>query len=212
MITVLLVDDQPLVREGFRRVLDREPGFSVMAEAADGVEAVRLAGELEPDVVVMDIRMPKMDGLAATKAILETDTHTKVIVLTTFDLDEYVFMALQAGASGFMLKDSPIDQLVTAIRLVAQGDAMLSPAVTKRVIAAFVRHRRSTPSLDLTRLTPREHDVIRVLVTGATNAEIAAELWVTEATVKSHIRSMLTKAGLRDRTQLVIAAYENGLA
>ncbi|HQR25969.1 MAG TPA: response regulator transcription factor [Nocardioides sp.] len=211
MIRVLLADDQPLVREGFRRIVDLAPDMEVVGEAGDGVEAVRLASDRSPDVVVMDIRMPRMDGLAATESILAADARVKVIVLTTFDLDEYVFAALQVGASGFLLKDTPLDQLVSGVRLVAHGDALLSPAVTRRVIAEFVRRRRrGTP--DLTVLSAREVDVLTVLLTGATNAEIAARLFVSEATVKSHVRSMLGKLGLRDRTQLVIAAYEGGLA
>jgi DNA-binding NarL/FixJ family response regulator len=208
----LLVDDQPLVREGFHRVVSRAPDLHVVGEAGDGLEAVDAAARLRPDVVVMDIRMPNLDGIDATRRIVAHDERVRVIVLTTFDLDQYVFKALQAGASGFLLKDTPLNELVAAIRIVARGDGLLAPAVTRRVIAEFARrpppvHGESEP---LPQLTVREQTVLRLIVQGLTNQEIATELCVTTATVKTHVRSMLLKLGLRDRTQLVIAAYESG--
>ena len=211
MIRVLLVDDQELVREGFRRVVDAAEDLEVCGEAADGVEAVEAAARLAPDVVVMDIRMPRMDGLEATARVLAADPGVRVLVLTTFDLDEYVFRALEAGASGFLLKDTPLAELVAAIRLVVRGEALLSPGVTRRVIEEFARRPAGPPPGDpLPGLTPRERDVLSLVVTGLTNAEIAARLVLSEATVKTHVRSMLTKLDLRDRTQLVIRAYETG--
>jgi DNA-binding NarL/FixJ family response regulator len=210
---VLLVDDQPLVREGFRRVLERTPDLEVVGDAADGEQALHSARRLVPDVVVMDIRMPNLDGLAATEQIVAGDDRVRVLVLTTFDADEYVFRALRAGASGFLLKDTPLDDLVAAIRLVARGEALLSPGVTRRVIEEFAR-RPGLPApgdpAPLGDFTSRELDVLALVVRGMTNAEIATDLVVSEATVKTHVRSMLTKLGLRDRTQLVIAAYESG--
>ncbi len=210
---VLLADDQPLVREGFRRVLSRAAGLRVVGEAADGAEAVAAAQRLRPDIVVMDIRMPVMDGLRATERILADDDGVRVLVLTTFDLDEYVFAALRLGASGFLLKDTPLDDLVAAIRLVAAGDCLLGPSVTRRVIEEFAR-RPPRPAagsgVSLPELTARERDVLGQVVRGLSNAEIAGELWLSEATVKTHVRSMLGKLALRDRTQLVIAAYESG--
>ncbi len=213
-VHVLVADDQALIREGFRRAIDREYDLQVVAEATDGEHAIRLAHEHRPDVVVMDIRMPRLDGLTATERILQALPDTKVLVLTTFDVDEYLYRALRVGASGFVLKDIPLRDLAEAIRIVARGDALLAPAVTRRVIAHFTRqsHREQTAtSPRLSQLSPREHDVLAVLVTGASNAEIAAQLHLSEATVKTHIRSMLTKLDLRDRTQLVIAAFDAGL-
>jgi DNA-binding NarL/FixJ family response regulator len=210
---VLLADDQPLVREGFRRVLSRAEGLQIVAEAADGAQAVDAARRFRPDVVVMDIRMPIMDGLTATEKILAEDNDVRILVLTTFDLDEYVFRALRAGASGFLLKDTPLDELVLAIRLVAGGDGLLAPSVTRRVIEEFARRpgpASAGPGGPLPELTAREREVLLEVVRGFSNAEIAQELFVSEATVKTHIRSMLLKLGLRDRTQLVIAAYESG--
>lgn len=210
--SVLLVDDQPLVREGFHRVVARAPDLHVVGEAADGREAVELAARLRPDVVVMDIRMPNLDGIEATRRIVAGDERVRVIVLTTFDLDQYVFRALQAGASGFLLKDTPLSELVAAIRVVARGDGLLAPAVTRRVIAEFARRPPPTEERPepFPHLTPREQAVLRLVVHGLTNQEIAARLCVTVATIKTHVRSMLLKLGLRDRTQLVIAAYESG--
>ena len=212
-IGVLLADDQPLVREGFRRVIARTPDLEVVGEAADGNQAVHAVRRFRPDVVVMDIRMPHLDGLAATERILADDPAVRILVLTTFDLDEYVFRALQAGASGFLLKDTPLDDLVSAIRLVARGDGLLAPAITRRVIEEFAR--RPAPAAagsaePLAERTGRERDVLRCAVGGLSNATIAAELFVSESTVKTHTRSMLLKLGLHDRTQLVIAAFESG--
>jgi DNA-binding NarL/FixJ family response regulator len=208
---VLLADDQPLVREGFRRVLSRAEGLEIVAEASDGSAAIEAARRHRPDVIVMDVRMPVLDGLAATERIVADDPHVRVLVLTTFDLDEYVFRALRAGASGFLLKDTPLDELVAAIRLVAAGGAMLAPSVTRRVIEEFARRPPLPPSgTPLPDLTAREREVLRDVARGLTNAEIAGDLFVSEATVKTHVRSMLAKLGLRDRTQLVIAAYESG--
>jgi DNA-binding NarL/FixJ family response regulator len=210
---VLLADDQPLVREGFRRVLAEAPDLQVVGEAADGHQAVHSAQRLAPDVVVMDIRMPHLDGLAASERILASDARVRILMLTTFDLDEYVFRALQAGASGFLLKDTPLDELVAAIRFVARGDGLLAPSITRRVIEEFARRPRlpsTGPDGPLPELTEREGGVLRLVVGGHTNAEIGAQLRITEATVKTHVRSMLSKLDLRDRTQLVIAAYESG--
>jgi DNA-binding NarL/FixJ family response regulator len=212
-IRVLLADDQPLVREGFRRVLSRASGLEIVAEAEDGAQAVEAARRHRPDVVVMDIRMPVLDGITATERIVTADARVRVLVLTTFDLDEYVFRALQAGASGFLLKDTPLDELVVAIRVVASGEGLLAPSVTRRVIEEFAR--RPGPAVPggespLPDLTLRERDVLGAVARGLSNAEIASELVITEATVKTHVRSMLLKLGLRDRTQLVITAYESG--
>jgi DNA-binding NarL/FixJ family response regulator len=214
-IRVLLADDQPLLLEGFRRVLSRADGIEIVAEASDGEQAVGAARRHRPDVVVMDIRMPVLDGLAATEQILAAQPGVRVLVLTTFDLDEYVFRALRAGASGFLLKDTPLDELVLAIRLVAEGGSLLAPSVTRRVIEEFAR-RPPVPTAGpeglLPELTGREREVLQQVVRGLNNAEIAKELFITEATVKTHISSMLLKLRLRDRTQLVIAAYETGFA
>jgi len=211
-IHVLIADDQPLVREGLRRVVSQSDGLEVVADVEDGRQAVELARALQPDVVVMDIRMPVLDGLAATEQIVADGATARVLVLTTFDLDEYVFRALRAGASGFLLKDTPLDDLVSAIKLVAAGEALLAPKVTRRVIERFAR--RTSPLggdvSPLPELTARERDVLRLIVRGLANAEIAGQLYISEATVKTHVRSMLLKLGLRDRTQLVIAAYESG--
>ncbi|MDX6707506.1 MAG: hypothetical protein QOF69_3513 [Solirubrobacteraceae bacterium] len=212
-IRTLIADDQALVRAGFRKLLESEPGIAVVAEAADGTEAVEAAGRLHPDVVLMDIRMPRLDGLEATRRILDAVTGTRVLILTTFDLDEYVFDALKAGASGFLLKDSPPDRLVTAIHVVANGDALLDPSITRRLIAEFAA--RPTPRLglppELADLTARELDVLKLLARGRSNAEIAAELVVTHATVKTHVANVLMKLDLRDRVQAVVLAYESGL-
>jgi DNA-binding NarL/FixJ family response regulator len=209
-VRVLLVDDQPLVREGFRRVMAGAPDLEVVGEAADGEEAVLQAQLLTPDVVVMDIRMPRLDGLEATKRILANDSGVRVLVLTTFDLDEYVFSALRNGASGFLLKDAPLDDLVDAIRCAARGDGILSPAVTRRVIEEFARRPQRSSGTPLPTVSARERDVLTLVCEGMSNAEISGRLFLSEATVKTHIRSMLAKLDLRDRTQLVIAAYESG--
>jgi DNA-binding NarL/FixJ family response regulator len=211
-IRVLIADDQSLVRAGFRLVLENHDDIEVVGEASNGEEAVHSAGRLEPDVVLMDIRMPALDGIAATREI--TARHpAKVLVLTTYDLDEYVYDALQAGASGFLLKDTPPAQLADGIRAVASGEALLAPTVTRRLIEEFARFgqtRRARPA-ELDELTPRELDVLRLLARGMSNAEIAATLVLGDTTVKTHVAHVLTKLGLRDRVQAVVLAYESGL-
>jgi DNA-binding NarL/FixJ family response regulator len=212
-VSVLIADDQALVRAGFRKLLEAEPSLRVVAEASDGVEAVELARRQQPDVVLMDIRMPRLDGLEATRRLLKGPTRTRVVMLTTFDLDEYVFDALTAGASGFLLKDSPPEQLIAAIQVVAGGDALLAPPITRRLIEEFVRRppARAGPPHQLTGLTARELDVLRLLARGLSDAEIAADLVLGEATVKTHVGNLLMKLGLRDRVQAVVLAYESGL-
>jgi DNA-binding NarL/FixJ family response regulator len=211
-IRVLIADDQSLVRAGFRLVLENHDDIEVIGEASNGEEAVHSAGRLEPDVVLMDIRMPALDGIAATRAI--TARHpAKVLVLTTYDLDEYVYDALQAGASGFLLKDTPPAQLADGIRAVAGGEALLAPTVTRRLIEEFARFgpaRRSRPA-ELDELTPREIDVLRLLARGMSNAEIAEALVLGDTTIKTHVAHVLGKLGLRDRVQAVVLAYETGL-
>jgi DNA-binding NarL/FixJ family response regulator len=213
-IKVLIADDQALVRDGFSMILAAQPDLEVVGEAADGAEAVRLTRAQTPDVVLMDIRMPGVDGIQATTEICR-DTPARVLVLTTFDVDEYVYDALRAGASGFLLKDMRREELVEAVRVVAAGDALLAPSVTRRLIADVVgRGRPATVPRDparLTRLTARETDTLRLVARGLSNAEIAAELFVTEHTVKTHVSSLLSKLGLRDRVQAVVLAYETGL-
>ncbi|GLZ05546.1 DNA-binding response regulator [Actinomadura sp. NBRC 104412] len=221
-IRVLIADDQALVRDGFGMILSAQPDLEVVGEAADGAEAIRLARELRPDVVLMDVRMPNVDGIEATTAICR-DTSARVLVLTTFDLDEYVYDALRAGASGFLLKDMRRDELVDAVRVVAAGEALLAPTVTRRLIAEVVnRGDRRAPSSSgrpaaprpdgrLDALTARETDTLRQVARGLSNAEIARELYVTEHTVKTHVSSLLSKLGLRDRVQAVVLAYESGL-
>ena len=213
MTTVVIVDDQGMVRAGFRSLLSGEPGLEVVGEAADGEEAVEVVTRLAPDITLMDIRMPVLDGLAATRRIVGSGVATRVLVLTTFDLDEYVFEALRAGASGFLLKDAPAEELAAAIRTVARGDSLLAPGVTRRVIDAFVR--RAAPAapapdgrLDL--LTPRELEVLGLLARGLSNLDIATRLFVSEGTTKTHVSNVLAKLGLRDRVQAVIFAYETG--
>jgi DNA-binding NarL/FixJ family response regulator len=206
---VLLADDQALVRGGFRLILDAEPDIDVVAEAGDGEEAVARAVETKPDLVLMDIRMPKLDGIKATRQLLAQLDTTRVLILTTFDLDEYVVDAFRAGASGFLLKTAPPHQLVAAVRTVYDGDALLAPASTRRLIEQFA-HPHNNPAV-LEELTAREQDVIRLLARGLTNAEIADKLVVEPSTVKSHVASLLMKLGLRDRVQAVVYAYENGI-
>ena len=211
MTTVLLVDDQALLRVGFRLVLESEPDLEVVGEAADGRVALEQVGALAPDVVLMDIRMPGMDGIEATRHIVEAG-DARVLMLSTFDLDEYVFDALRAGASGFLLKDVTAARLVEAVRLVADGSMLLGPTVTRRLVADFTaRGSAVTPPPALATLTPREHEVLGAVARGLSNAEIAAELFITEPTVKSHVSEALRKLRCRDRVQLVIAAYESGL-
>ena len=209
MIRVLLADDQALVRGGFRLILDTEPDMEVVAEAADGNEAVARALECQPDVVLMDIRMPALDGIEATRQLLPQLAAARVVILTTFDLDDYIVDAFRAGASGFLLKTAPPSQLVAAVRTVHAGDALLAPASTRRLIEQFARPPGPAPVLDT--LTARELDVLRLLARGLTNAEIAAQFVVEPSTVKSHVASVLAKLGLRDRIQAVVFAYESGL-
>lgn len=214
MIRVLLADDQELVREGFRMILDAQEGIQVVGEAADGAEAVTLARELEPDVILMDVRMPGTDGVTATRRLLHPGgTKARVLILTTFDLDEYVYEAMKAGASGFLLKDVPRGQLIEGVRTVARGDALLSPTITRRLVEEFVRRPRpdDVPS-DLVELTERELEVMRMVARGLSNAEIAGQLYLSEATVKTHVAHILQKLDLRDRVQVVVLAYESGLA
>ena len=210
-IRVLVADDQSMVRAGFRALLGDEEDMEVVAEASNGLEAVQKAAQFNPSVVLMDIRMPELDGLQATERILAADRTARILILTTFDLDEYVFKALRAGASGFVLKDDSPEQLVAAIRTVASGEALLSPAVTTRVIKRFVRTPRPDPPTECEELSERERDVFRLLVSGLSNAEIANELYISEATVKTHVTHILHKLKLRDRVQAVVLAYQTGL-
>jgi DNA-binding NarL/FixJ family response regulator len=214
-IGVLIVDDQALVRTGFRMILEAERDLAVVGEAADGAEAVEQARRTKPDVILMDVRMPNVDGLEATRRLLEgRDDGPRVLILTTFDLDEYVYEALKAGASGFLLKDTPPEELVDAIHVVARGDALLAPTITRRVIEEFVRRPPESarpPSRELEELTPRELDILRYVARGLSNAEIAAEAFVSETTVKTHVAHILMKLHLRDRVQAVVFAYENGV-
>jgi len=210
-IRVLVADDQSMVRAGFRMLLADEEGIEVVAEASNGLEAVDKAQRFDPDVVLMDIRMPELDGLEATRRILAADRGTRVLVLTTFDLDEYIYEALTAGASGFVLKDDPPEQLIGAIRTVAAGDALLSPAVTKRVIERFTRLSRPTPPSGLEELTARELDVLRLIAQGLSNEEIGKQLFIGETTVKTHVTHVLQKLDLRDRVQAVVLAHQTGL-
>ena len=211
MIRVLLADDQALVRAGFRSILEGEDGIEVVGEAADGGEATRLARQLRPDVVLMDIRMPGVDGLAATREIAAS-TEVRVIILTTFDLDEYVYGALRAGASGFLVKDSEPAELIHGLRVVARGDALLAPSITRRLIAEFaVRAKHPDPGPRLSALTEREREVMALVAAGLSNNEIAARLVLSPATAKTHVSRIMTKAQVRDRSQLVILAYESGL-
>jgi DNA-binding NarL/FixJ family response regulator len=208
-IKVLIADDQALVRTGFRKILESEPDLQVVGEAADGGAAVEASLALRPDVVLMDIRMPRVDGLEATRRLAG---KTRVLILTTFDLDEYVYAALRAGASGFLLKDAPADQLVTAIRVVAAGEALLAPSITRRLIQEFARRPPSNARpAELEALSPRELEVLRLVAQGLSNAEIAGQLYVGDATVKTHISRILQKLTLRDRVQAVVLAYESGL-
>jgi DNA-binding NarL/FixJ family response regulator len=212
MIRVLLADDQELVRSGFRLILELADGIEVVGEASDGQQAVRLAKELRPDVVLMDVRMPGLDGIEATRRLGQAGIDTRVLVLTTFDLDEYVYAAVRAGASGFLLKDAPREQLVTAVRTVARGEALLAPAITQRLIERFIaRPAPAQVAPALAELSAREVEVLRLLARGLSNAEIAAALFVGEATVKTHLARIFAKLDLRDRVQAVVFAYESGL-
>ena len=210
-IRVLVADDQSMIRAGFRMLLKDEEGIEVVAEAEDGLEAVEKASRFSPSVTLMDIRMPKLDGLEATRRILAADESARILILTTFGLEEYIYEALQAGASGFVLKDDPPEQLIAAIRTVAAGDALLSPTVTKRVIKQFAQIPRHDPPTALEDLTAREHEVFRLIAQGLSNAEIGRELHISDTTVKTHVTRVLQKLGLRDRVQAVVLAYRSGL-
>ena len=210
-IRVLVADDQSMVRAGFRMLLSSQDDIEVVAEASNGVEAVDKVGRFHPTVVLMDIRMPELDGLEATRRILAADDAARILILTTFDLDEYVYEALSIGASGFVLKDDPPEQLLSAVRTVAAGDALLSPSVTKRVIKQFTRIPRPAPPKELDDLSGRELDVFRLIARGLSNAEIGRELYISDATVKTHITHILQKLNLRDRVQAVVLAYDTGL-
>jgi DNA-binding NarL/FixJ family response regulator len=213
-IGVLIADDQALMRAGFRMILEAEADLKVLGEATNGREAVAEAGALRPDVVLMDVRMPEMDGIEATRRLLDANGDTKVVMLTTFDVDEYVYEALRAGASGFLVKDVPPEQLVAGIRSVAAGDSLLAPSVTRRLIEEFVRRPPDAvraPPRELERLTTREVEVLRMMARGLSNAEIAAEFFVSETTIKTHVGHVLAKIGVRDRVQAVVFDYESGV-
>ena len=211
-ITVLIADDQQMVRRGFRVILEAEPDISVVAEAGDGQQAIELVLRYSPAVVLLDIRMPVLDGLRAARQVIELSPGTRVLILTTFDADEYVYEALRAGASGFLLKDAPADQLITAVRSLAAGDALIDPAITRRLISRFTLAARGPAGLpdELRELTARELEVLRLVARGLSNLEIARELVVEENTVKTHVSRILMKLGLRDRVQAVVLAYELG--
>ena len=210
-IRVLVVDDQSMVRAGFRMLLAGEEDIQVVAEASNGLEAVDKAARFTPEVVLMDIRMPELDGLEATRRILAADPDARILVLTTFDLDEYVYEALRAGASGFVLKDDSPEQLIAAIRTVADGDALLSPTITRRVIEKFAGMSTPAPPKELDELSEREREVFRLMARGLSNAEIGKELFISETTVKTHVTHILQKLDLRDRVQAVVLAYQAGL-
>ncbi|GAA0898016.1 response regulator [Virgisporangium aurantiacum] len=212
-VRIVVADDQVVVRAGFAALLATQPDFTVVASASDGAEAVRACARHVPDVVLMDVRMPVMDGIEATRRIVDGGKASRIIMLTTFDLDEHVYDALSAGASGFLLKDITAERLFDAVRVVSAGDALLAPTITRRLIAQFARMRPSAPAGAglLTALTPRETDVLRLIAAGLSNAEIAVRLSVSEETIKTHVSRVLAKLDLRDRTQAVVAAYETGL-
>jgi len=212
-VRIFIADDQAVVRAGFSALMGTQPDFEVVGTAGDGAETVRLCGRLRPDVIVMDIRMPGMDGLEATQRLASAPNAPRILIITTFDLDEYVYEALRAGASGFLLKDVTAERLFDAVRVIADGEALLAPAITRRLIDEFSRLRPKAPARSevFAALTPRETEVLRLVAEGLSNPEIAGQLVVTEETVKTHVSRILSKLGLRDRTQAVIAAYENGL-
>jgi DNA-binding NarL/FixJ family response regulator len=210
-IRVLVVDDQSMVRAGFRLLLTDEPDIDVVAEASTGLEAVAQAARFHPNVILMDIRMPELDGLEASRRILAADQAARILILTTFDLDEYVYEALRAGASGFVLKDDPPEQLIAAVRTIARGDALLSPAITKRVIQHFTRLNKQPRPRAFDSLTVREMDVYRLITRGLSNAEIGRELFIGDTTVKTHVTRLLQKLDLRDRAQAIVLAYQSGL-
>jgi DNA-binding NarL/FixJ family response regulator len=214
VIRVLLCDDQALVRSGFRMILDQRPGIEVVGEAEDGLQAIALAERRSPDVILMDVRMPKLDGLEATRRLVAAGSPARIVILTTFDLDEYVYEAIRAGASGFLLKDARPSQLVEAIEVVAGGEALLAPAVTRRLLDRFAESLpggKREPSPALASLTDREREVLTLLASGLSNAELAERLFLSETTVKSHVSSVLRKLDVRDRVQAVVLAYEAGL-
>jgi len=211
VLKLLVADDQAVVRIGFTAMLDSQPDMTVVGAAGDGRQAVRLARELEPDVILMDIRMPVLSGIEATRVLTTGESAPKILVLTTFDLDDYVYDALRAGASGFLLKDATPEEILGAVRVIGGGDALLAPVVTRRLIAEFARRPELVAPPELERLTPREHEVLLLMAAGLTNAEIARRLFLAEQTVKSHVSSVLFKLELRDRVQAVILAYESGL-
>lgn len=210
-IRVLVVDDQAMVRAGFRMLLADEPDIEVVAEASNGLEAVKEVARVRPNVVLMDIRMPELDGLEATRRIVEAHPQSRILILTTFDIDEYVYRALRAGASGFVLKDDPPEQLIAAVRTVAGGDALLSPSITKQVISQFTKIHQQAPPKGVETLTEREMDVFRLITKGYSNAEIGAELFISDTTVKTHVTRVLQKLNLRDRAQAIVLAYQTGL-
>lgn len=210
-IRVLIADDQSMVRAGFRMLLAGEEDIEVVAEARDGLEALNKAARFDPTVILMDIRMPELDGLEATRRILAANDTARILILTTFGLDEYVYDALRAGASGFVLKDDPPEQLIAAVRTVAAGNALLSPAITKRVIKHFARTPRPARPKELDELTAREQDILRLIAGGLSNAEIGRQLYISETTVKTHVTHILQKLGLRDRVQAVVLAYQTDL-
>jgi len=210
-IRVLVADDQWMVRDGFRMLLKNADGIEIVAEAENGLEAVEKVARFQPNVVLMDIRMPTLDGLEATRRILAADELVRVLILTTFDLDEYIYEALRAGASGFVLKDDPPEQLLAAIRTVAAGDALLSSSVTRRVIKQFTKLPPRTPPTGFDELTSREHEVLQLLAQGLSNAEIGTQLYIGETTVKTHVTRVLQKLDVRDRAQAIVVAYRTGL-
>jgi DNA-binding NarL/FixJ family response regulator len=210
-IRVLVVDDQSMVRAGLHMLLAGEPDIEVVAEAGNGRDAIGQAARFHPDIVLMDIRMPVVDGLEATRQILTADDSVRVLILTTFDLDEYVYEALRAGASGFVLKDDPPEQLIAAVRTIAAGEALLSPTVTRRVIQQFTRLHHQAPPKAVDSLTNRELDVFRLITQGLSNAEIGQQLFISDTTVKTHVTRLLQKLGVRDRAQAIVLAYQTGL-
>jgi DNA-binding NarL/FixJ family response regulator len=208
---IRVVDDQPLVRSGFRMVIEERPDLELAGEASDGAQAVELARELDPDVILMDVRMPNLDGVEATRRLVEDGLRARILVLTTFDLDEYVYAAIRAGASGFLLKDVEPAELVDAIRVVAAGNSLFGPAATERLLARFAQEQGARPARWLGELTDREKEILQLLATGLSNAELAERLFLSETTVKTHVSSILRKLRVRDRVQAVIAAYDAGL-
>ena len=210
-IRVVIADDQPLVRSGFRMIIDERPDLELLGEAADGEQAIALARELDPDVILMDIRMPKLDGVEATRRLVETGTRARILVLTTFDIDEYVYAAVHAGASGFLLKDVEPAELVDAIRVIAAGNTLFGPAATRHLIERFAHRPNTAPAPGIEQLTDRELEILRMLAEGLSNAEIAHRLYLGETTIKTHVSAILRKLHVRDRVQAVIAAYESGV-